>query len=462
MRLWQKTSIICIVVIVLAVSTCSGILLVHSKNTILEITHKQAKSKQHDLMASFSEMANYYISYNDDSIIQNTIINYCFSRFADSTSVLVQDDNTLYSRVNIDPNEYIAFQDEDYSEQIYEGEIDGRNILIVGNKATIAGVEYKIFVVEDITAVYNSIVGILWTFIFVSLTGILISTALVVFLMKRSTRSVTELARAARRIADGEYNMRAEIVTKDEIGELASDFNTMAHAVETHIAELTETAERQRLFISGVTHEFKTPLTALLLHSHMLRRAYMSDEERDKSLEHIETQCAWLERLTQTLLKLITLNQGIDTEDVRTSELLERVVRSTENLLADRRVTLLTSCKTDTLHINIDLMQSLLINLVDNASKSYDASSSQREVYLIVYKNAIEVRDNGRGIPASELERIFEPFYMIDKSRSKKSGGSGLGLALVKRIAEAHNADINVKSAVGKGTAITITFNITK
>jgi len=143
-------------------------------------------------------------------------------------------------------------------------------------------------------------------------------------------------------------------------------------------------------------------------------------------------------------------------------ELFGRVRQSTQKVLADRRVSLVLRCDSDVLIMNIDLMQSLLVNLVDNASKAYDDISPSREVYLSVYDNVLEVRDNGRGIAPGEIERIFEPFYIADKSRSKKSGGSGLGLALVKKIADAHGAKLEVESVPGEGTTMRVMLDYKK
>lgn len=252
--------------------------------------------------------------------------------------------------------------------------------------------------------------------------------------------------------------MRVDVHTQDEIGALAGDFNLMAEAVETRIAELMETAERQRLFIGGVTHEFKTPLTALLLHTRMLRRANMTEEEKDDSLAHIESQCEWLERLVQTLLKLITLERDIERRPYEVDTLLDKVRQNTQKSLADRGVTLIIQSDDGTLNCNADLIQSLLINLVDNAAKAYDTDAPDKRVLLTFSNNTIQVKDFGRGIPKEAMERIFEPFYMVDKSRSKKAGGSGLGLALVKRIADAHDAELTVKSGVGKGTTVRVRF----
>ena len=104
-------------------------------------------------------------------------------------------------------------------------------------------------------------------------------------------------------------------------------------------------------------------------------------------------------------------------------------------------------------------MKSLLINLIDNASK---ASKEGQPIFLRAYDNVIEVRDEGRGIPQDEISRLTDPFYMVDPSRSKAKGGSGLGLALAQKIADAHNAQIVIESDVGMGTTVRLLFPLNK
>ena len=119
----------------------------------------------------------------------------------------------------------------------------------------------------------------------------------------------------------------------------------MALCQEKHIDELTETAERQRLFIGGVTHEFKTPLTALLLNADSLQNTYLDEEERSAALARIEHQTRWLERLVQKLLKLITLDQSPELQPVSVPDLLDRVRESTADTLNKRGVSLETDCR---------------------------------------------------------------------------------------------------------------------
>ena len=171
------------------------------------------------------------------------------------------------------------------------------------------------------------------------------------------------------------------------------------------------------------------------------------------SLAYIERQCKWLERLTQKLLKLITLKEHIELKKTSVPYLFKRVQESMAEILEERGTSLALDCSIDTLDIDIDLMQSVLINLVDNASK---ASESGQTIILRACDNTLEVQDMGSGIPENELQRITEPFYMVDRSRNKKDGGSGLGLALVKEIASAHAAQLIIESIVGKGTTVKI------
>lgn len=455
MKLWQKTSLICIVVLIVVVFLCSSVFLICTRNSILTLTYEQTAARQKSLANSFKEMADYYLQDSDSAAMKYTLTTYCFSRFADDSSVLMKDGEILYSGVTIDPSEFLAVQQ---TPKQVETKIGGRDILLSGSQAILKDGAYSVYVVEDISAVYQSVSRTFWTFTLVSAAGVLLGAFLIALSVRRSTKPLSVLAGVAKEIADGGYQMRVNVCTRDEVGALARDFNRMAEAVERQITDLTETNERQRFFISGVTHEFKTPLTALLLHSRMLRRANLSEQQKDKSLEHIENQCAWLERLVQTLLKLFVKRQEVEKQEVAVGALFARVRETTAATLAQRRVKLVICHSGETLLCNAELLQDLLVNLVDNAAKAYDESTEARTVVLSCSQKTVCVEDRGRGIPKEALPHLFEPFYMADPSRSKKNGGSGLGLAIVKAIADAHDARISIKSEVGSGTQVTLEF----
>ena len=459
MKLSNRITILCSSVLAAVILSVTVALLLFAKNTILSLSNEQVQRKQQTLRTSFSEMANYYAANSDSDAVHASLVRYCFTRFSDQTSVLMKDGETVVSSVVIDPSAYVQAMSEIYGEGTpVSVTVQGRRLLIAGSNTSVGGRSYDVYVVEDISDVYTRIQRMAWIFAGVSIAAIALGAFVVMALVRKSTKPVTALSEAAREIADGAYEKRVAVRTKDEIGALGEDFNRMADAVETKISELEERNERQRLFIGGVTHEFKTPLTGLLLHAGLLRRANLSDDERDASLEHIESQTAWLERLTQNLLKLTTSDDEIELQTVRIPDLLEEVRDGVEPKLNERGATLSIQCEADTLTLNPELIRSLLNNLIVNAANAYDADAKEKPITLTVKGKTFSVSDCGRGIPKEAQSRIFEPFFRVDKSRSKKQGGSGLGLALVKMIADAHSASITVDSEPGKGTTVSVTL----
>ena len=460
MKLWQKISAICVIVLLAIVVLCSALLLVQSKNSILSLTVQHAKDKQRTLKNAFVSMADYYIAEDTGDAAKYSMVVYCFSRFADETGVLVHGQETIVSQAAVCPEKILSLPTEnaalsDNEAQMYLGEIEGRNMLIVGSKAFIRTQLYDVYVVEDISAVYNEIAGMIGRFCLICISGIAVGTVMIIVLVRRVSKPLSRLGITARQIAGGNYTKRADVCGRDEVGLLAEDFNRMADAVETHVAELTETAQRQRLFIGDVTHEFKTPMTSILIHSDTLLNTKMSEEDAARSLMHIYDQCRWLERLTQKLLKLVVLKKDITLRDEPVAALFNAVYDSTGELMQERGTPLVVECAADTLPMDFDLMCSLLINLVDNASK---ASEEGQSIRLRADGNVIEVRDSGCGIEKQEIEKLTEPFYMVDRSRGKRKGGSGLGLALVRQIADAHNARLVIESVPGCGTCVQVVF----
>jgi two-component system phosphate regulon sensor histidine kinase PhoR len=455
MKLWLKISIICAAVLLLTVGICSALLLFTSREKILAIAVRSTESVQFDLSNSFKEMVTHYGSNDLGPIEKRSLVKYCFRNFTDDTSVLISGDDTLYSSISFDPANILALPVT--GEQAYTlKKIGSMDYVIAGSKLTVLTDQYSIYTVRDITDVYESISQLVWQFCVISGFCITAGIILIIILILYAAKPLKELGFTVGRIAKGEYSERATVKTRDEIGQLAQDFNSMAQAVQTHVETLKETAMRQQLFIGALTHEFKTPLTSVIGHSETLLYTKMPQETVERSLFYIHEQCTWLERLTQKLLKLITLAEEIKLENKSVEELFDAVRISMEETLLKRGVNLQSICEISELPMDDDLMLSLIINLVDNASK---ASSPGQTVIMHAYGHTIEVTDKGIGIPGDELAMVFDPFYMVDKSRSKKMGGVGLGLAISKKIAEAHGANIKMESAAGLGTTVKVIFS---
>ena len=452
MKLRKKVSLLCSLVLVLAVGVCSTILIDRAGDKILNLTYANAQQKQKALVTAFTNMLTYYHDELDSSVTSRSLMKYCFSQVADAEAVLKADGETLCSSLSIDPGEYLTPVSPSLPEHCVI-QADGRRLLIAGSTVLLYrqqnSPECLVYLVQDITSVYDQIHSLIRQFAVIGAVFIGLGVSLIALLVRRSLLPLQKLQIAASHIAAGHYTERAAVSSADEVGALAKDFNTMAASVEQRIGDLTETAEQQRLFISSVTHEFKTPLTALLLNVDSLQNTCMREDEQAETLDRISQQSRWLEQLVQKLLRLITLNQLPALKPVSVPPLLDRVRDNTEASLSARGITLETFCTVDRLNLDTDLMQSVLVNLVDNAAK---ASSAGQTVMLSASPEGFTVQDRGCGIPQDEINRITEPFYMVDRSRSKKTGGMGLGLALVKEIVAAHGGTLEIKSEVGAGT----------
>lgn len=260
-----------------------------------------------------------------------------------------------------------------------------------------------------------------------------------------------------KRLAEGNYDQRVVVRRKDEIGQLEESFNKMAEAVETSTRNLEESERRKTLFMGNLTHELKTPMTAISGYAQTLLSTKISRENQEAALLYIYEECGRLERLSKKMMKLLELDQdeSLFFVDTPVSCLFEAAAKSCEVILTEKQMTLECIEHGEHFLVEPDLMTDVLINLIDNGVKASDTGG---KIILRAYDDRIEVQDFGQGIPTEEQEKIMEPFYMVDKSRSHKSGGAGLGLALTAMIAKRHNISIRIDSKEGEGTRMILQF----
>jgi signal transduction histidine kinase len=258
-------------------------------------------------------------------------------------------------------------------------------------------------------------------------------------------------------MAGGDLRARLPESGNDEIGELSVGFNKMAGSIEEKMNELALNAKQKEDFTASFAHELKTPLTSVIGYADMLYQRDLTPEQTKNAAMYILSEGLRLEALSLKLMDLIVLGkQDFVLEDVRAEALLENVAESLRPLYEVKSIALHLDADKAIVKAEFDLLKTLLINLIDNAVKA-----DCNDIWLSG-KNAkdgfytVSVTDNGRGIPAEELNRITEAFYMVDKSRARKQHGAGLGLALVSKIANIHGCNIRFKSEPGIGTAASI------
>ena len=268
------------------------------------------------------------------------------------------------------------------------------------------------------------------------------------------TGPLKRMSRAAGRMAEGCYEERLSIHGKDEIGELAGSFNQMAAAVEEKVGELSRAAREKEDFVANFAHELKTPLTSIIGYADTIYQKELSREEVRRASWHIWNEGMRLEALSFKLMELVVLGrQDFPLVEMPADELLRDVAEGLAPLLEEHGVTLELEAGEAYIKVDYDLFKTLLINLVDNSVK---AGSSRVTLRGEMGKGRYEitVRDNGCGMEEEDLARIKEAFYMVDKARSRKQHGAGLGLALADRIVRIHGSDLKFESRKGEGTVV--------
>ena len=298
--------------------------------------------------------------------------------------------------------------------------------------------------------------------IFAIIFSIIAAVALYVIL-RRIFGPLSIVASTSQKIANGQYDERIEIKGKNEIASMAFYFNRMAERIGEQIKQLEDEAASKQQFIDNFAHEIRTPLTSIYGYAEYIQKAPLDEDGVIDSTQAIINESNHMKNIADSLLKLATLrNLELTRTAISIPSMFENIEQTLKQSLTDKGAKLIYKSEVETLDGQEDLIKSLLLNLCSNAIKS--CPDGKGVVYLGAKqegdKMILSVTDNGCGISKEEIEKITEPFYRVDKARSKEHGGAGLGLALCKQIAEVHGAEMTIESEVGVGTSIKILFTI--
>jgi len=211
------------------------------------------------------------------------------------------------------------------------------------------------------------------------------------------------------------------------------------------------------MFMADFSHELKTPLTAISGYAQTMLKLRLSEEERVEALSYIHSESNRLDRLSRKMRRLLELDNTaeLNMEVLPVSKLFEEAVKTCQPVAGNRNIKIIQVPTSARINGDFDLLHDALCNLIDNAMK---ASRESQTIELYTRDNVIVVSDSGCGIPPEEIDRITEPFYMVDKSRSRQSGGAGIGLSLVSKILRIHDMKMDIESEINVGTKINLHF----
>lgn len=456
-----KTKIIWITCLAAFIISLTGyaVIWVLTRRSFLNEAEIKGYQNAHSVVSDLEQLVNKKGTRNlDDRVLeyffksQGDDYNLCFrTTFPDNNKYEIYN-HTIFGTDTLDALNYQSregFQSS-FAYMKYEGK---HYIVYIRSIAP----DISVYRIEDITYVWEKLEWLTVCMSAITAGVMIISVIILSIILKRVLRPLQKLNDSAKAMAEGLYDKRVDIVSRDEIGQLGENFNRMADAIEMRTHNLEESELKKTLLMGNLSHELKTPMTAISGYAKTLLTVKLSDADREEALLYINEACGRLERLSKKMMKLLELegNAELDFKEVSAAKLFDSAAKSCEGLLREKNMTLEFEEQGESFYADEDLMTDVLINLIDNAVKASEPGS---RVILSAGTNYICVQDFGTGIPEEEKEKILEPFYMIDKSRSRKNGGAGLGLALTALIIKQHNARLKIESEVGKGTSMILQF----
>ncbi|MFC7680622.1 sensor histidine kinase [Paenibacillus sp. GCM10028914] len=359
---------------------------------------------------------------------------------------------SLLSRIkNREPVEYQVVKDSEGTEQLVvflpNGSPNHPNGLLQMGKNTEA--------LQDVIMIQ------LATFIFLALLAMAGGVLLYLPILRKTLNPLNNMVEALERTDAGNLAERFPAQQgQEEIDRLAESFNSMLERLDSSFQAERESKEQMRRFIADASHELRTPLTSI--HGFLevlLRGAANHPEQLEAALRSMHGESKRMKKLIEDLLLLAKLDRAPELKlmDIQLEMLLKEMQPHLEMLAGERKLAFNleegTSCKCDP-----DKFKQVILNLFHNAVQHTDPEKGRIDISLSTRAGQaiLTVKDNGPGIPADHLPHLFERFYRSDTSRSRKYGGSGLGLSITQSIVEAHGGTIEVDSKPHEGSTFRV------
>ena len=339
--------------------------------------------------------------------------------------------------------------------------LNGAYFLFTAGRSDLNDNSYYLISVRDITGVYENMRNQFDFYRFVLLALVAACCGALLLILRILTRSIRQLDQSTEMIMNGDYSIQVDVRSNDEIGALGEKFNRMTQAISRHIYQVEEEGRRREEFVANFTHELKTPMTTIIGYGDMIRSKNLPDDLRFEAANYIVEEGVRLEKMSSKLFDLfIAKNDRVELHSICVPDLFEEINKSVQPLLKKKRVELKTNTENVYILGDKEMLQSIFINFIDNAVKASEFDSA-----ILIDCHSIggaqvriEITDQGCGIPQNEVEKIKEAFYMVDKSRARKAGGAGLGLALASKVLELHQVRWEILSEVDIGTSIIMDF----
>ncbi|MGX6992299.1 two-component sensor histidine kinase [Vagococcus penaei] len=297
--------------------------------------------------------------------------------------------------------------------------------------------------------------------------GFILSTIIAVIISyifaKFQVNRINRMRNATKEIAAGNFDVHLNVRNKDELDDLAEDFNRMAVALEESHQEIERQEERRRNFMADVAHEMRTPLTTINGLIEGLSYNAIPENQKEKCLTLMQNETRRLIRLVNENLdyeKILTNQINIAIQKIDATAVLETIIDQLSSKASDKgdKLILETNIPIE-LYADYDRFVQIMVNIITNAIQFTENGQIKIKVFRGYLESTVEISDNGMGMSEEQQKNIWDRYYKADPSRKNtKYGESGLGLSIVDQLVRLHDGRIEVDSELGEGTTFSITF----
>lgn len=458
MKLWQKVYLFTMILFVVLLNVGMYVVFELTYQKDIGVEQKQAEAEYNMLTDLVVRSLNSLYNQGDVTDAKLRRVMEKYENYYDDTLCLTlwKEENCVY------PENADNLRDWN--------DVSGRNeIIITGTDLKKITVQGKIYEGEETLYLryekelteLNEVWDKLQTnYLVISLSFSFVLAISLFIILRRTMKPITQLTKVVDDMSEGNWESKAPEAGKDEVATLERHFNRMADKIQDNIQQIRQEADAKQEFVDNFAHELKSPLTSIYGFAEYVQKANIPEDEKIQCMSYIMDESKRLLQLSYTLLDMAKIrNEAINIEEVKLCDVEEQIQKRMETLCAERGVTLVCNRSADTMFANEVLLFSLLCNLIQNAV--YACKSGDIVTWGVEEEGAnirIYVEDNGCGMTKEQVKRVKEPFYRVDKARSREAGRTGLGLAICSQIVEYHNARMNIQSEPDKGTIITVLF----
>ncbi|MDO5292530.1 MAG: HAMP domain-containing sensor histidine kinase [bacterium] len=338
---------------------------------------------------------------------------------------------------------------------------EGKHELVVNKRITLSNKEYYLTYINQIEDVYQERNNYFILLFIYNIISSFVAIIVIYFFTDTITRPLYAFIKNINEIINKNYSYKLKKESSiKEIQDLTDSFNIMGKEISSQIDMLEKKSEEKQRFIDSLTHEIRTPLTSIIGYSSLyINNPTMKPENLMPLFEQIYDSGKRIESLTENLIKLITLDKSVlEMTEISVLDCIKKIVHVFNSTVCNERVKITIEGEDFTVIADEYLLTTLFSNFIDNAIKATE-EKKDRKLKISLQHGTVIISDNGKGVPSEDLDKIFEPFFMVDKSRKRTMSGFGLGLSICAAIIQILDIQFDITSQLREGTDIILGFN---